>query len=106
MKNISEDQLTTIQEHDSNVTELNEKKWKEEFLRIIESKNRLTQKYLKMEEDLLHPIQKIGLYGKIWIGFLIALTLAGVFAYYLQETRSKYETLSIRDYTMWGVYIS
>src|SRR5450631_4503762 len=98
MKNISEDQLTTTQEHDMDVMELNEKKWKEEFLKTIEKKNRQTQKYLRMEEDLLHPIQKIGLYGKIWIGFLIVVTLAGVFAYFLQETQSKYETLSIRDY--------
>ncbi|MDP1727566.1 MAG: NrfD/PsrC family molybdoenzyme membrane anchor subunit [Bacteroidota bacterium] len=106
MQNTTEEQLTGIQEQDTELMEVNERKWKAEFLKFIENKNRLAQKYMQMEEDLLHPIRKIGTYGKIWIGFLVAVTLAGIYAYYLQETRSKYETISIRDYTMWGVYIS
>lgn len=64
------------------------------------------EEYMEMKQDLLRPIQHIGLWGKVWIGFLIAVCLAGVYAYYLQETRSKYMTVSLRDYTMWGVYIS
>lgn len=64
------------------------------------------EKYRKMEEDLLRPIQKIGLGGKIWIGFLLVLCGMGLYAYLLQEFTSKYETINIRDYTMWGVYIS
>ncbi|HEY4799834.1 MAG TPA: NrfD/PsrC family molybdoenzyme membrane anchor subunit [Bacteroidia bacterium] len=70
------------------------------------SESEVMEKYRVMEEELLRPIQKIGTAGKIWIGFLIAVVLCGLYAYYIQETRSKYETISLRDYTMWGVYIS
>jgi molybdopterin-containing oxidoreductase family membrane subunit len=59
-----------------------------------------------MKEELLRPIQKIGVWGKVWIGFLMAICFLGVYAYYIQESRSKYVTVSLRDYTMWGVYIS
>lgn len=62
--------------------------------------------YKEMRTDLLNPIQKIGVLGKIWIGFLIAVCIAGVYAYYLQESTSKYETVSLNNYTMWGLYIS
>lgn len=64
------------------------------------------EEYMIMKEDLLRPIQKMGMAGKVWITFLILVCLAGVYAYYLQETKSKYVTVSLRDYTMWGVYIS
>jgi len=64
------------------------------------------EEYMVMKGDLLRPVQHIGKWGKIWIGFLIAVCLAGVYAYYIQETKSKYVTVSLRDYTMWGVYIS
>ncbi len=113
MENTSVEKLTGAQVHDRNINEMKdarwieeENRWKEDFLKSVEKKNQLTQKYMQMEEDLLQPIRKIGTYGKIWIGALVILTLAGVVAYYIQESTSKYETLSIRDYTMWGVYIS
>jgi molybdopterin-containing oxidoreductase family membrane subunit len=64
------------------------------------------EEYMEMKSDLLQPIQHIGKWGKIWIAFLILVCLAGVYAYFLQETKSKYVTVSLRDYTMWGVYIS
>lgn len=64
------------------------------------------EEYMEMKQDLLRPVQHIGLWGKVWIGFLILVFLSGVYAYYLQETKSKYVTVSLRDYTMWGVYIS
>jgi molybdopterin-containing oxidoreductase family membrane subunit len=64
------------------------------------------EEYMVMKRDLLQPIQHIGTWGKVWIGFLITVCLAGVYAYYIQETKSKYVTVSLRDYTMWGVYIS
>ncbi len=64
------------------------------------------EEYMVMKNDLLRPIEKIGKAGKIWIGFLLLVCLAGVYAYYIQETKSKYVTVSLRDYTMWGVYIS
>lgn len=62
--------------------------------------------YMEMKDELLRPVQRIGTWGKIWIGFLAAVCLAGLYAYYVQETKSKYVTVSLRDYTMWGVYIS
>lgn len=64
------------------------------------------EEYMIMKEDLLRPIEKIGLGAKIWIGFLTTIFLAGVVAYYLQETRGKYVTTGLRDYTSWGIYIS
>lgn len=64
------------------------------------------EEYMEMKRDLLQPIQHIGTWGKVWIGFLVMVCLAGVYAYYIQETKSKYVTVSLRDYTMWGVYIS
>jgi len=64
------------------------------------------EEYMVMKRDLLQPVQHIGKWGKIWIAFLIVVCLLGVYAYYIQETKSKYVTVSLRDYTMWGVYIS
>lgn len=64
------------------------------------------EEYMVMKDDLLKPIEKIGKLGKIWIAFLAVIFLAGVVAYYLQESRGKYVTTGLRDYTMWGVYIS
>ena len=72
----------------------------------VEEQRSITNKYNTMEKEVLGSIQKIGLGGKIWIGFLIVVFLMGVYAYYLQESKSKYETISLTDYTMWGVYIS
>ncbi len=66
----------------------------------------LMNKYEAMHDELLRPIQKTGLAGKIWIGFLFCVFFAGVFAFYTQETKSKYETISLNNYTMWGIYIS
>ncbi len=72
-----------------------------------EVKETYTQdEYMKMKDDLFKPVQKIGWKGWVWIIFLSLICLAGVFAYYIQETRSKYVTISLRDYTMWGIYIS
>jgi molybdopterin-containing oxidoreductase family membrane subunit len=64
------------------------------------------EEYMAMKTELLRPVQRIGTIGKMWIGFLILVCFAGAYAYYIQETRSKYVTVSLRDYTMWGVYIS
>lgn len=64
------------------------------------------EEYMVMKRDLLRPIQQIGTWGKVWIVFLVAVCLCGIYAYYIQETKSKYVTVSLRDYTMWGVYIS
>ncbi len=64
------------------------------------------EEYMIMKDDLLRPMRKIRLGGKIWIAFLVLVCCAGVYAYYIQETKSKYVTVSLRDITFWGVYIS
>jgi molybdopterin-containing oxidoreductase family membrane subunit len=64
------------------------------------------EEYMIMKYDLLRPIEKTGIGGKIWIAFLTAVFFAGVVAYYLQESRGKSVTTGLSDYTMWGVYIS
>ncbi|MBA4320586.1 MAG: hypothetical protein C0412_19505, partial [Flavobacterium sp.] len=81
-----------------------------EDINITESTNKhetfTQEEYMVMKNDLLRPIEKIGKAGKIWIAFLITVFLAGIVAYYIQETRGKYTTINLRDYTMWGIYIS
>jgi len=64
------------------------------------------EEFMVMKDDLLRPIQKIGWAGKAWIVFLILVCCAGVYAYIVQEMQSKYVTVSLRDTTFWGVYIS
>jgi len=64
------------------------------------------EEFMRMKEDLLRPVQHWGFWGKVWIAFLVVICMAGVYAYFIQETKSKYVTVSLRDYTMWGVYIS
>lgn len=64
------------------------------------------EEYMIMKDELLRPVQHIGKWGKIWISFLVLICMLGLYAYYIQETKSKYVTVSLRDYTMWGVYIS
>lgn len=64
------------------------------------------EEYMIMKDELLRPVQRIGKWGKIWIAFLVVICMCGLYAYYIQETKSKYVTVSLRDYTMWGVYIS
>lgn len=64
------------------------------------------EEYMEMKDELLRPIQKWSLAGKAWIAFLIMVCCAGLYAYYVQETKSKYVTVSLRDTTFWGVYIS
>ena len=64
------------------------------------------EEYMVMKDALLRPIEKTGIAGKIWIAFLTLIFLAGVVAYYLQETMGKSVTTGLSDYTMWGVYIS
>lgn len=64
------------------------------------------EEYMIMKDELLRPVQRIGKWGKIWIAFLVVICMCGLYAYYIQETKSKYVTVSLRDYTIWGVYIS
>lgn len=64
------------------------------------------EEYMVMKDELMHPIQHIGKWGKIWVAFLVLICFAGLGAYIIQETQSKYVTVNLRDYIMWGVYIS
>jgi len=54
--------------------------------------------------DDLAP-KKFGLYGKIWIGFLLVIIIGAIYAYYLQFTEGLIIT-GMRDYSLWGIYIS
>lgn len=57
----------------------------------------------KIIADLLP--QKFGKWGKIWTGFLIAICLVGMFAYY-RQLRYGLIVTNMRDYVSWGIYIS
>ncbi|MBK5214903.1 MAG: polysulfide reductase NrfD [Flavobacteriaceae bacterium] len=59
--------------------------------------------YDKLIKDLAP--QKFGLRGKIWIGFLLVVILAALYAYYQQLNKGLIIT-GMRDYALWGVYIS
>ena len=62
---------------------------------------------MKSYEQLTNDLapKKFGLYGKLWIGFLSVIILGAVYAYYLQFTRGL-EITGMRDYSLWGIYIS
>ena len=49
--------------------------------------------------------RKFGLKGKIWVSFLTLIILAALFSYYRQLAKGLIIT-SMRDYALWGVYIS
>ena len=62
---------------------------------------------MKNFEQLTNDLapKKFGLYGKLWVGFLILILLGGIYAYYLQFTKGLIIT-GMRDYSLWGIYIS
>lgn len=55
-------------------------------------------------QEFAPQLEKTGLKGKIWIGFLIFMILAGIFALYWQISRGHIVT-GMRDNVVWGVYI-
>ncbi|PKP26468.1 MAG: polysulfide reductase [Bacteroidetes bacterium HGW-Bacteroidetes-2] len=59
--------------------------------------------YDKLIQDLAP--QKFGMRGKIWIAFLLVVILAALYAYYQQFDKGLIIT-GMRDYALWGVYIS
>ncbi len=59
----------------------------------------------EMRADLLRPLDKLGMLGKLWIAFLLIIFLIGCYAYYLQLKHGLIET-GLRDYASWGLYIS
>lgn len=52
----------------------------------------------------LYP-QKFGKAGKLWTAILIILCLVGVYAY-IRQLKNGLVVTSLRDYALWGVYIS
>src|SRR5210317_2164849 len=59
----------------------------------------------KKEQDLLHHVRFTSRGYRIWIAFLVAVILFGIFAYYRQLKYGLIVT-AMRDYTSWGIYIS
>jgi len=59
----------------------------------------------EMRTDLLRPLIKISIWGKLWIAFLIAVFLIGCYAYY-QQLQHGLAVTNLRDYASWGIYIS
>lgn len=49
--------------------------------------------------------QKFGKLGKLWVAFLIVVILISIYAYYQQLSKGLIIT-AMRDYALWGVYIS
>ena len=61
------------------------------------------KQYDKLIKDLAP--QKFGLRGTLWVIFLIVVILIALYAYYRQLTEGLVIT-GMRDYALWGVYIS
>ena len=59
----------------------------------------------EMRADILRPLQQSGMWGKVWIAFLVVILLIGCYAYFLQLKHGLIET-GLRDYATWGIYIS
>lgn len=60
-------------------------------------------KYEKLIEDLAP--KKFGKFGQIWVGFLLVVIACALYAYYQQLNKGLVIT-NMRDYALWGVYIS
>lgn len=52
----------------------------------------------------LYP-RKFGFYGKLWVAVLIAICIAGLIAY-IDQLRNGLSVTAMRDYSIWGIYIS
>ncbi len=57
----------------------------------------------QLTEDLAP--KKFNIYGKIWMGILIATVAAAIYAYTIQYRKGLVIT-DMRDYALWGIYIS
>lgn len=58
----------------------------------------------KLLKEFAPQIERTGIWGKVWIAFLVAVLLLGVFALYWQVSRGHIVT-GMRDNVVWGVYI-
>lgn len=61
------------------------------------------KEYNKLVQDLAP--RKFGKLGKIWVTFLVVIILFALYAYYQQLSKGLGIT-NMRDYALWGVYIS
>ena len=61
------------------------------------------KQYDKLLKDLAP--QKFGVLGKIWVTLLVVIILIALYAYYQQFDKGLVIT-GMRDYALWGVYIS
>lgn len=59
----------------------------------------------QIDEDVLRPLRKSGIWGYLWVAFLVLIMLIGCYAYYLQLKHGLIVT-ALRDYATWGIYIS
>ena len=62
---------------------------------------------MKEYDKLVHDLapRKFGKLGQIWVGFLLIVILCALYAYYQQIDKGLGIT-NMRDYALWGVYIS
>ena len=58
----------------------------------------------KLLKEFAPQIERTGLWGKLWIAFLIVVIFLGFFALYWQVSRGHIVT-GMRDNVVWGVYI-
>ena len=61
------------------------------------------KEYNKIIDDLAP--KKFGKLGTIWVASLVVIIVCALIAYYLQLSRGLIIT-NMRDYALWGVYIS
>ena len=55
--------------------------------------------------DLIGTLSPLGRMGRLWIGLLVAVSLAGASAYGVQLVRGLAVT-ALRDYVSWGLYVT
>lgn len=62
---------------------------------------------MKTEQEIIRELapRKFNRGGKLWIGFLLVLILSS-FAAYLYQLKEGLAITGMRDYAMWGIYIS
>lgn len=63
----------------------------------------MNQGYDQLVKDLAP--KRFGWQGKVWVGFLTVIILIGMYSY-IQQLRYGLVVTDLRDYSLWGVYIS
>lgn len=64
----------------------------------------LNNRKRELVKEFSPMLEKTSLVSKIWIGFLIAIILVGLYAFILQVIKG-HEVTGMRDNVVWGVYI-